>query len=655
MSKIDINSLNTIKLLGLDMIREAGSGDSGIVLSMSNVFYNLFLNHFNFDKNNINWINSDRLVINSKYLPILYSTLHMFGYDITLDDLKEYKKLNSKVPSMALSSTLGIDVGVIGNGNAISLGTGIAIGERYLNALVKKENFKCNLIDFHTYIFCTIDDLMCGEGYESLSFISKEKLNKLIILCNKDDIGKDSSTKETYTENLVDRFLALNFNIIEVKNGHNSASINDAIDEAKSSKKPTIIIFYTKYAKDSLRESSNKLYNIPFNTEEINKLTEKYKLSYPVVDTNEYRAELEKFVSKRINKVINKWNEIKTENINNAKIKDIIEFLETKNIKIDFNSKNIKLKDNYNEELRLGNNKIFNMFASKSPFILSGSNDNFIYTRCNISNSDIMSNENRIGRNILFGGRTEAMGSIANGLANLGFKVFISAPLIDSIKLYSSIKLATINNLPVHYIFTNDSFINNYENNGDMALSEINILRMFPNLLTFRPGDINEIIGTYEIISNYKKSTVLIVGNEKTPKLIGTNPKYVVAGAYRVRREKGEANATIIATGTEVKLALEIAEELFSYGIDLRVVSMPSRELFEMQNDRYKFSLILGELNTFVIEFGDTKLWERYATSDEHIFGVNHYINSGNKVELLNHYKLTKDNIKTKIIELMKK
>jgi len=655
MSKLDVNIENSIKLLGVEMIKESGSGDSGITLSMSSVFYNLYLNHLNFDKNNPNWINRDRVIVNNRYLPLMYSTLHMFGYETTLDDLKEYKKLNSKIIGCSNPNVSGIEIGSLYNGDVLSSAVGIALGERYIRSLIDVEKAKCKLIDFHTYAICTIDDLMSGLGYESLSFAAKEKLNKLIILCNKDYIGKDSSTKETYTENLVDRFISLNFNIIEVKNGHNDGAINDAIDEAKDSKKPTIIIFSTKYAKDSLREGSNELYNIPLSDEDINNLAIKYKLSYPINDTLEYRNEIEKVVSKRMSKVINKWNEIKNENINDLKIKEIVEFLETKNIKIDFSSNNFKLNDNYNEELKLGNNKIFNMFASKSPFILSGSNDNFIYTKCNISTSLIMSNENRIGRNILFGGRTQAMGGIANGLASLGFKIFVSAPLIDSSILHNSVKFSSLYQLPVNYIFTNDSFINNYENNGIMAYSELNNLRLIPNLLTFRPCDINEIIGIYEIISNYKKTVAMVLGSEKTPKFVGTNPKYVVAGAYRVRREKGEANATIIATGTEVKLALEIAEELFPYGIDLRVVSMPSRELFESQNDRYKFSLILGELKTFVIEFGETKLWEKYATDEEYIFGIKNYNFSGTKTELLNYYNLTKDNIKAKIIELMKK
>ena len=654
MSKLDVNVINTIKMLSIDMIKEAGSGDSGISLSFANVFYNLFLNHLNFQSKNPHWINRDRIILNNRYLPIYYSTLHMFGYDISLDNLKEYKKLNSVTQGFPDSKNIGIEIGSITNGDVISSSVGISIGERYINSLIKSKNEKCNLINFHTYCFCTMDDLMSGLGYESLSFLAKEKLNKLIIICNDDGIGRDSSTKETYPENLIDKFISLNFNYIEVKNGHNSSAINDAIEEAKESKRPSIIMISTKYAKDSIRENTNDFFNVPLEDDDINNLSTKYKINLPILDTSEYQLELSKIVNKRLEKYISNWNKLNDQCKKIDNINEIIEFLENKNIKLDFSSNNFKLGDNYNEELLIGNSKMFNIFSSKSPFVLSLSNDNFIYTKCNINKSDIMSKDNKLGRNILCGTRTNAMGGIANGLSSLGFKVFVSAPLIDSNILLNQIRFSSMFNYRTNYIFINDSVTNSYENIGINSYNEINILRLIPNLLVFRPCDINEIIGVYEILANYNNPSVLIIGNEKIPKLDGTNPKFVVAGAYRIKRERGEATGTLIATGSEVKLALEISEELLPYGIDLRVVSMPSKELFERQNDRYKFSLIPKELKTFVIEFGETKLWNNYVLDNDYVFGLKNYSNGGTKYELLNYNGLTKDNIKAKIIELLK-
>ena len=240
------------------------------------------------------------------------------------------------------------------------------------------------------------------------------------------------------------------------------------------------------------------------------------------------------------------------------KLKEIMEVLETKKSNISFDVDKIQINDNYEEELLLGHSKIFNLFAKKSPFILSASSDNYFYSKCKINKSESMSLENPIGRNIYFGKRTLAMAGISNGLASLGFKVFINAPLIDSSILKPFIKFSSTASLPVVYQFINDSFINTYNSIGISAYEEINSLRLIPNLVNFRPADINEIIGIYSVISNYDKTFSIIIGDGKIKKLQNTNPKYVLAGAYRVKREKGEANGNIIATGTEVALALKL-------------------------------------------------------------------------------------------------
>lgn len=653
MSKFDTNIVNSIKMLSLDMIKEAGSGDAGLALSSSNIFYTLFAKHLRFDNKNPNWINRDRVIVSNRLLPIMYSTLHMFGFDISMDSLKEFKKLNSKLLGYANPEVSGIEIASNTSGDVIASSIGIALGERYLESLAKIGNPKCNLIDFNTYCICTYEDIMKGWAYEALSYASKEKLNKLIIIVVKDDVARDSSVKEIYTENLEERFNALGYKTIEVK-GSSVSVVDEAIEEALDTKKPSVILINNIYAKDSLREGTNKFFNLPLTNDDMDNLRTKYKIDLPFNVNKEYYTELNKVVEKRLSKQLNKWEMLKEECSNDLKLNEIIEFLETKNVKLEFKAENIKLNDSYEEELNLGHSKIFNILASKSPFILSASDDNFIYTHCNISKSDAMNIDNPTGRNILFGGRSEAMGGIANGLASLGFKVFVSTPLINSNILRQSIKFSAANNLPVHYIFTQDSFTNTYENYGYSCVDEINSLRLIPNLINFRPADINEVIGVYNILASYKKATTIILGSEKTKKLDGTNYKYVVAGAYRAKREKGEANGIIIATGSEVALAIKIAEELFPYGIDLRVVTMPSQELFRMQNERYKYSLLPKELKTFVIEFGNNSLWRSFATNEEYIFSLNKYSVSGIKEELLSYYDLDLDSIKTKIIELMK-
>lgn len=265
-----------------------------------------------------------------------------------------------------------------------------------------------------------------------------------------------------------------------------------------------------------------------------------------------------------------------------------------------------------------------------------------------------MSNTNKIGKNILMGSRTLCMPFIANGLATFGFKVFVSAPLIDSVNMLAGIKLSLIHNNSVNYIFTQDTFTNSYECIGISAYNELNMLRLMPGLINFRPCDINEIMGAYEIIGNYNKPIAMIIGSEKVKKLSGTHPKYVMGGAYRVYKENEELNGVIVASGEEVSLAISVSEELKMQGIDLRVVSMPSLELFNSQEARYQDILIPKDVKTFVIEFSSSELLEKYATNKDYVFGLQNYPKCGSKSELLKEYNLTKDFIKTKIVELFK-
>ena len=636
MSKLDNNAVNNIRLLGLDMIKEAGSGDSFTTFNSASIFYDLFINHLNYNRKNENYINRDRVIVTNSFLPSLYSTLHLFGFDISLDNLKEYKKFNSITKGNGNSKTSGIEIGTDSD-NVIGVASGIALGEKYLEELVKKEAPKSDLISFHTYVICKYSEIMMGSNLESLNYISDYKLNKLHFI-----ILKDVDTKD---EKLIDYLESLEIDVIETNNSFND--IDKAIDDAKDNKLANAIIVTPQKDKDNLTFKDN----LPLSNDDLNKLRVKYKLELPFnIDNNIYN-EIKIELDKRLDKKLNKWEEHKNSLISNSKIKEIIEFLETKKVDINLNVDNIKINDNYDEELIKGNNKIFNLVASKSPFILSLSND-FNTTLCNINKSNIMNKDNILERNILFNNNILAMNSMSLGLSKLGFKVFVSLPLVESSLVHKALKIALLEELPITYIFTQDSFLNQYKDNS--STYELNSLRLIPNLINFRPCDINEIIGSYSIVSSYNKPCTIIIGSEKVNKLIGTNPKYVVAGAYRVKRERGEANGVLISSGTEVEIALKLCEELLPYGIDLRVVTMPSRELFESQGERYKYTLLPHDLKNFVLEYSNTNLWRGYATDERYVLGVDKYTDNGTKEELLNYYNLDMDSLKTRIIELMK-
>lgn len=616
MSKLDNNVINYIKLLSVDMIKEAKDNNYKTNFYSAEIFYNLYMNNLIFDNRNENYVNRDRVVVSPSFLPSLYSTLHMFGFNISLDNLKEYKKFGTITKGILSKNISGIDV-LCNKDNIIGISSGIAYGERYLENLVKKELPKSNIIDFHTYVICNYDELMIGSNLESLNYISENKLNKIHIIVLNENKKND--------ERLLDSLESLDFDVFECDNN----GVDKALDDARNSKLANIIIVTPKIKEEQL-----------FNEEEINKLKIKYKIDDAYNISNNIYNEIKEELDKRLNKKINKWYEEK-KNINN-KVKEIINLLETKEININIEPDNIKINDNYEEEIIKGNNKILNLVAAKSPFIFSLSN-NFKNSLCNLKDNE---------RNIEFNYNISTMNSMAIGLANLGFKVFVSLPLINSNYIINSLNYSIKEELPITYIFTNDTFLNMYDNMN--CTYELNNLRLIPNLINFRPCDINEIIGTYAIITKLKKPCTIVIGNEKVTKLVGTNPKYVVAGAYRVKRERGEASGVLISSGSEVNIALKLAEELLPYGIDLRVVTIPSKELFESQSERYKYTLLPYDLKTFVLEFSSTSFWRCYATDERHVLGVNKYTDTGSREELLNYYNLDMDSLKARIIELMK-
>ncbi len=648
MSKIEKLIVNNLKMLSLDMIKESGHGNVFLNIAASKIFYVLYYKHLMFEIHRPNYINRDRVLVNNEFLPTYYAANYLFTKNLTIDNLKDFKRIDSPTPGILTSATPGVQVGGLYAGDIVGEAVGIALGKRYLDSLLKEIDKKNNLLDFKTYAICKLSDFMSGTSYEALSFVATEEIKELVYIIINDDISKDSKTSEVYTEELMDRLMALNIDLDVIND--NISAIDDAIDDAKGNKRATVILVNIKD-----KEDEEYFSELPLEKDNMEVLRSEYGIPSAFATLEEVKMEIKEELGKRLTKPLTRWHELKESYESNKKVNEIIDFLELGRVNVSFKSENIKINDNYEEELILSNSKIFNLIAAKSPFILSGSNDNFFYNRALINNTNYMTKENKDGRNILFGERILAMGSVSLGLASLGFKMFISTSLINESILEPFIKVASLNNLDITYIFTEDTFINTYEYLGYHPLNELNNLRSIPNLITFRPTDINEILGTYEIITNYKKPTSIIVGRMISKKNEDTNPKYVLAGAYRVRKEREDANAIIIASGSEVPIALKLATELAPYGLDFRVVSMPSSKLFAMQNEKYQNMLLPSNVKTFTLEYGSKDFWYKYATTKDYILGLDKYILGGTKEELLNAYNLDLDSMKAHIMEIMKK
>lgn len=660
MSKLDIETINSIKVLALDMIDKAGSGHPGIVLGAAPIIYALYKDHLKAIPSNSNWINRDRFVLSAGHgSALLYSLLYHAGYDIDIEELKHFRELNSLTPGHPeYRVTPGVDASTGPLGEGIGMAVGMALAERYLRTISNIEKKNSNLIDYYTYCLCGDGDLMEGVSYEALSFASAQNLNKLIILYDCNHVSLDSDTTNTFTEDIEIRFEALNFNILNVKNGNDYNEISKALKQAKKSNRPTIIICNTTIGKDSLLEGTNKVHGKPLSKEDLNSIKTKYKItneSFTV--SQEVLNYFQNTINTRVGEVYKKWEEeyISIKESDNIGLHSLINLLERNTFVIDFDDTKFKISDEYNEELRESNHKIMNFISPKNPFFLGGSADLSSSCKTNLDKSSIQSEDNPVGKNIYFGVREHAMGAILNGMALSNLKVFGSTFLSFSDYQKPAIRMSALMNLPVTYIFTHDSVYVGPDGPTHEPVEQLTMLRTIPNFITFRPADINEIMGSWEYILKNNCPTALVISKEKRSKNKNTNAKFVKYGAYMIRKEKYHLDGIIIATGSEVEMAMDISKELFTMGIDTRVVSMPSMELFLKQNPKYEEQLLPKDVPTFVIEAGSSIIWNRFATKPEYIFGVNRFGMSGKTDEVIRYLKIDKNTILEKIANYLEK
>ena len=660
MSKLDIETINSIKVLALDMIDKAGSGHPGIVLGAAPIIYALYKDHLKAIPSNSNWINRDRFVLSAGHgSALLYSLLYHAGYDIDIEELKHFRELNSLTPGHPeYRVTPGVDASTGPLGEGVGIAVGMALAERYLRTISNIEKKNSNLIDYYTYCLCGDGNLMEGISYEALSFASAQNLNKLIILYDCNHVSLDSDTTNTFTEDIEIRFEALNFNILNVKNGNDYNEISKAIKQAKKSNRPTIIICNTTIGKDSLLEGTNKVHGKPLSKEDLNSIKTKYKItneSFTV--SQEVLNYFQNTINIRVEEAYKKWEEeyISIKESDNIGLHSLINLLERNTFVIDFDDTKFKISDEYNEELRESNHKIMNFISPKNPFFLGGSADLSSSCKTNLDKSSIQSEDNPVGKNIYFGVREHAMGAILNGMALSNLKVFGSTFLSFSDYQKPAIRMSALMNLPVTYIFTHDSVYVGPDGPTHEPVEQLTMLRTIPNFITFRPADINEIMGSWEYILKNNCPTALVISKEKRSKNKNTNAKFVKYGAYMIRKEKYHLDGIIIATGSEVEMAMDISKELFTMGIDTRVVSMPSMELFLKQNPKYEEQLLPKDVPTFVIEAGSSIIWNRFATKPEYIFGVNRFGMSGKTDEVIRYLKIDKNTILEKIANYLEK
>lgn len=648
--KIEEKIIGEIKSLGLDMIEEAGSGHPGIVLGAAPILYTLYLNHLRFDASNPNFYNRDRFIMSAGHgSSLLYSILYFAGYDLSLDDLKAFRRLNSKTPGHPeYKKTPGVEMttGPLGQGFATAVG--YAIAEKHTEALINKKE---KVIDYNIYCLCGDGDLMEGVSYEAASLAGSLKLDNLIVLYDSNKITMDGKIDNVFDEDITKRFESMNWTVLTTSD--EPQDIDDAIIKAKEADKPTIIQVATTIGKDSSLADSNKSHSGCFDKEEISKIKTTLGVrDIPFTISNEAVEEFRSYIKERNKDLVTNFDKIK-ETLDEEEM-SILNKLINPDKSIKLTTLDYTKPDDNEELLRISAKKVLNSYSLISPLIIGGNADTSSSTKIYLNELTSFTKDNYIGRNINFGVREHAMASIANGLALAGYRPFVSTFLSFSDYLKPALRLTALMDLPVTYIFTHDSISIGQDGPTHQPVEQLVSLRAIPNMEVFRPADSNEVIGSFKTIYENNSPSSLIIGRDSIKILESTSISATSKGGYIVHNEERKLDGVIIATGEEVTLALEVMQLLKEKGYDLRVVSMPSIERYNSLPKEEKEELLPLGVKKFVIEKGSSYSWYSFVYKDSYLFTLDKFGASGKTEEVNSFYGFTKEEISLKIEALLK-
>jgi len=642
---MDINqkSINYIKSLAAETVSNAKSGHTGSAIGASEIMFSLFHDHMVFDPNNTKFLNRDRLVFSAGHVSALnYTMLHLFGYDISIDDLKSFRKCGSKTPGHPeYPHVPGIETttGPLGQGVANSVG--LAIAEEMMAAKFNTKEFK--LFDNYTYCYAGDGCLMEGVALEACSLAGTLGLNKFILLYDDNNITIDGNESITNLENVKEKFDAMGFATIVVAKGNDYSSCTRAIAKAKTNKKPTIILFRTVIGLGTEFEGTSKIHSMPLPPESLASF--KQKLG---VEGNFYIPEdVQKYCMESVHKnqlIHEKWN-IMLEQYKQKypeKYKELLDFL--KNKKINFNKILNILNKNESLEGRKASGIVLNEISKQLLNFTGGNADLVASTKANIDDGERFSVQNRTGRNICFGVREHAMGSICNGIALYSnYYVFDSTFLAFSNYMLPALKMRAMMELPIISVFSHDSIEIGEDGPTHQPIEQLGQIRSLVGAKTFRPANFAEVVACYKHFIENKKPVFLAITKSKI-NVDNISIEQAEKGGYVYLETKKSPEIQIIATGHDLPLAISVANEISNLGV--RVISMPCEKLFDEQETKYKNSVLLKSPKlTIVIEASNDTIWYKYLNQNDILINVTEYQSSGKASEVYANAGFDKDKI----------
>ena len=660
MSNIDNLSVNAIRVLSADAVQKANSGHPGLPLGAAAIGYELWANHMNHNPKNPSWENRDRFVLSGGHgSTLLYSLLHLFGYGLTLDDLKNFRQWGSKTPGHPeYGVTTGVEASTGPLGAGMAMAVGMAMAETHLAAKFNKEGYP--VVDHYTYVLGGDGCMMEGINYEAFSLAGTLKLNKLIVLYDSNKISIEGNTDIAFTEDVPARFKAMGFKVLEVKDGNDISEIGKAIEEAKEDKEsPSFIKINTKIGFGSPKEGSADVHGAPLGADNI--IAMKKTLGWPSEEPffvpdevyENYKVKAENLAKKE-----EEWNKL---------FKDYCEkFPEMKTLWDEYKdeTKAGKLLDDedfwsYEEKADATRNlsgKVLNKLSAKLPTLFGGSADLAPSNKSYVNGAGDYSAENYAGRNVHFGVRELAMTGIGNGLVLHGLKTYVSTFFVFSDYVKPMARLASLMEIPLTFILTHDSIGVGEDGPTHEPIEQLAEFRAMPNFNVFRPADATETIAAwYSAVTSKETPTALVLTRQNLPQLAGSSKEALKGGYIVVDSSKETPDAIIIASGSEVSLSIEAKEALAKEGVDVRVVSMPCMDIFEKQPLEYKEKVLPKAVRARVAvealsEFG----WGKYVGLDGKTVCLDRFGASAPAGVLFKEFGFTVDNVVKAVKEVIK-
>lgn len=658
---MDISNLSiaTIRSLGIDTINKANSGHPGMVLGSAPALYTLFNKELNIYNKEENWINRDRFVLASGHASaLLYSLLHLDGFDVTIDDLKNFRQLHSRTPGHPeIEMTHGVDASSGPLGQGIPMATGMAMAEKFLASQYNKENF--DIIDHCTYVLCGDGDMQEGVTYEAASLAGHLSLGKLIVLYDANKVTLDGPLSMSFSENVKKRYEACNWQVIEVKDGNDIQEIHKAIKKGKKEQyKPTLIIVNTVIGFGSENQGTNKVHGAPLGKED----GKNAKLSYGF-DHEEFYVPEEVYEDfkksiKRGKSKFNKWNKLFKEYKNQypqeaKQLEDAIDGKYTLDVE--------EIIKNYpaghNDATRNTSLEIIQEVAKQNPTFLSGTADLASSTKTQIKGQNNFSVEDYSGRNLVFGIREFAMVAILNGMTlHKGVKVSAGGFLVFSDYFKAAVRMACLMKLPIILPLSHDSIAVGEDGPTHQPIEQFAMLRSIPNMHVIRPGDAVEMAAAWKLaIESKENPTALILTRQNVETMAGSSVEGVSKGAYIIGKEEKQCDAIIIASGSEVNLAMNAKTELFKKGIDVRVVSMPCQEIFDQQDKAYKQSVLPNDVRKRLsVEMASSFGWHKYVGLDGIVMSIDEFGRSAPANQVIESFGFTVDKVVENVEKLVK-